>query len=153
MIDPITFEVLTHSLAAIIDETALTIRQVSPSPVANQVYDFNSCLMNKEGDTYSVGNYIVSHADTIPAIAKYVIAEYYDDPGIEEGDMFLSNDPYIGSPHQTCSSVIAPIFWKDEIVSWSGATVHVIDVGGPVEGQVAFGAQSAYAEGKIFAPS
>ena len=152
LVDPITFEVLTHRLATINDETALTIRQVSPSPVANQVYDFNSCLMTKEGNAYSVGNYIVSHADTIPAIAKYVLADYSTDPGIEDGDMFLSNDPYIGSPHQTCSSVIAPIFWDGKIVCWSGATVHVIDVGGPVEGQVAFGAKSAYAEGKIIPP-
>src|SRR5579875_248115 len=151
-IDPITFEVLTHRLIAINDETALTIRQVSPSPVANQVYDFNSCLMTKDGDAFTVGNYIVSHADSIPAITKNVIAEFSENPGISEGDMFLCNDPYTGSPHQTCSTVVAPIFWKGEIVSWSGATVHVIDVGGPVEGQVAFGAQSLFAEQRVTTP-
>ncbi len=152
MLDSITFEVLSHRLTTINDETALTIRLVSPSPVANQVFDFNSCLMTTDGDAFTVGNYIVSHAVAIPTITKNVISEYKENPGIFEGDMFLCNDPYTGSPHQTCSTVVAPTFWKGEIVSWSGATVHVIDVGGPVEGQVAFGAQSIFAEQRVTTP-
>ena len=49
-------------------------------------------------------------------------------------------------------TVVAPIFVGDEIVGWTGSTVHQIDLGGPVEGQVQIGAQSIWAEQPIFPP-
>ena len=64
----------------------------------------------------------------------------------------MCNDPYVGACHQMDVTVVAPIFVGDELLGWTGSTVHQIDLGGPVEGQVQIGATSIWGEQPIFPP-
>jgi N-methylhydantoinase B len=151
-LDPVTLEILSSRLAAINDEAATTMRLVSGSPVANEAYDMNVGLMNAEGDCIAIGVYISIHALSLSATVKDIIREYTEAPGIRPGDVFMSNDPYVGACHQMDITVVAPIFCDDELVGWTGSTVHQIDLGGPVEGQVQIGATSIWGEQPIFPP-
>ena len=151
-LDPVAFEILSSRLAAINDEAAMTMRLVSGSPVANEAYDMNVGLMNAEGECIAIGVYISIHALALTATVKDIMREYVDDPGINPGDVFMSNDPYVGACHQMDITVVAPIFVGDELIAWTGSTVHQIDLGGPVEGQVQIGAQSIWAEQPLFPP-
>ena len=54
-IDPITFEVIRHKLEAITEEQAITLKNVSGSPVVTEATDFNvgiyladGAIVNKE---------------------------------------------------------------------------------------------------------
>lgn len=151
-LDPVTFEILSSRLAAINDEAAMTMRLVSGSPVANEAYDMNVGLMNADGDCVAIGLYISIHALALTATVKDIKRDYADDPGINPGDVFMCNDPYVGACHQMDVTVVAPIFVDEELVGWTGSTVHQIDLGGPVEGQVQIGAQSIWGEQPIFPP-
>ncbi len=151
-LDPVAFEILSSRLAAINDEAAMTMRLVSGSPVANEAYDMNVGLMNAEGECIAIGVYISIHALALTATVKDITREYVEDPGINPGDVFMSNDPYVGACHQMDVTVVAPIFVGDEVIAWTGSTVHQIDLGGPVEGQVQIGAQSIWAEQPLFPP-
>ncbi len=151
-LDPVTFEILSSRLAAINDEAAMTMRLVSGSPVANEAYDMNVGLMNADGDCIAIGVYISIHALALTATVKDISRDFEANPGIHPGDVFMCNDPYVGACHQMDVTVVAPIFVGDEIVGWTGSTVHQIDLGGPVEGQVQIGAQSIWAEQPIFPP-
>jgi N-methylhydantoinase B len=151
-LDPVTLEILSSRLAAINDEAATTMRLVSGSPVANEAYDMNVGLMNAEGDCIAIGVYISIHALSLSATVKDILREYSEAPGIGPGDVFMCNDPYVGACHQMDITVVAPIFCDDELVGWTGSTVHQIDLGGPVEGQVQIGATSIWGEQPIFPP-
>jgi N-methylhydantoinase B len=151
-LDPVTFEILSSRLAAINDEAAMTMRLVSGSPVANEAYDMNVGLMNADGDCIAIGVYISIHALALTATVKDIKREYADDPGIHPGDVFMSNDPYVGACHQMDITVVSPIFVDGELIAWTGSTVHQIDLGGPVEGQVQIGAQSIWGEQPLFPP-
>ncbi|MGH2851100.1 MAG: hydantoinase B/oxoprolinase family protein, partial [Solirubrobacteraceae bacterium] len=124
----------------------------SGSPVANEAYDMNVGLMNAEGDCIAIGVYISIHALSLSATVKDILCEYSEAPGIRPGDVFMCNDPYVGACHQMDITVVAPIFCDDELVGWTGSTVHQIDLGGPVEGQVQIGATSIWGEQPIFPP-
>ena len=128
------------------------MRLVSGSPVANEAYDMNVGLMNAEGDCIAIGVYISIHALSLSATVKDILREYSEAPGIRPGDVFMSNDPYVGACHQMDITVVAPIFCDEELVGWTGSTVHQIDLGGPVEGQVQIGATSIWGEQPIFPP-
>jgi N-methylhydantoinase B len=151
-LDPITFEILSSRLSAINDEAATTMRLVSGSPVANEAYDMNVGLMDANGDCFAIGVYITIHALALSATVRWIKEEYATDPGIHPGDIFMSNDPYVGACHQMDVVVVAPIFADGELVAWTGSTVHQIDLGGPVEGQVQVGATSVWGEQPIFPP-
>ena len=151
-IDPITFEVLRHRLWAINDEAGATIRRISGSPVATEAYDFNTGLLNAQGNMVLVGVYISAHASVQDLIVQHILQEYSDNPGIGEDDMFLTGDPYVGALHQPDITCVAPIHWEGELVAWCGCTVHQVDVGGPVAGSVTVGARSIYEEAPPISP-
>ena len=151
-LDPVTLEILSSRLAAVNDEAAATMRLVSGSPVANEAYDMNVGLMNAEGDCIAIGVYISIHALSLSATVKDIQREFAENPGFGPGDVFMCNDPYVGACHQMDITVVAPIFVGDELLGWTGSTVHQIDLGGPVEGQVQIGATSIWGEQPIFPP-
>ncbi|MDZ4247454.1 MAG: hydantoinase B/oxoprolinase family protein, partial [Dehalococcoidia bacterium] len=61
-ISPITFEIINNAMVAINDEAAATVRFVSGSPVATDVFDYNTGLLTAEGDVFATGIYISIHA-------------------------------------------------------------------------------------------
>ena len=146
MMDPITFEVLRHRLATIVDEGATVMRNVSGSPSVAQSNDCNVALLTTAGEGVIIGRTIASHAMSCIQTSKYVLREYQQNPGINPGDMFFTNHPYIGTPHQTCGVMVAPIFVGGRIIAWSGAGIHFGDVGGTTPGQVSIGAKSIWDE-------
>ena len=150
-LDPVTFEILRSRLSAINDEAAMTMRLVSGSPVANEAYDMNVGLMDAGGDCFAIGMYITIHALALSSTVKD-IRQRFAAGDIGPGDVFMSNDPYVGACHQMDVAVVAPIFAGGRLVAWTGSTVHQIDLGGPVEGQVQLGATSIWSEQPLFPP-
>src|SRR5262249_60573779 len=124
----------------------MTMRLVSGSPVANEAYDMNVGLMDAAGDCFAIGLYITIHALALSSTVKDIQRQYAEDPGIQPGDVFMSNDPYVGACHQMDVAVVSPIFAGEQLVGWTGSTVHQIDLGGPVEGQVQLGATAIWSE-------
>jgi N-methylhydantoinase B len=144
--DAILFEVLRHRLWAINDEAATTIARVSGSPVANESYDFNTALMDRDGNVVVIGAYVMAHACALDRVVRYVIDEHSEDPGFGPGDMYVTNDPYVGAMHQPDVVVVAPIFVDGALTMWCGSVVHQPDVGGPLAGSVTAGARSIFQE-------
>lgn len=153
MLDQITFEILRHRLWAINDEAAATLSLISGSPVANEVFDFNTALLTGDGEVFIIGPYIAIHAISLEDVVKDILAEYKDNPGIGEDDMFLCNDPYVGAMHQNDVTLVAPVHWEGELIAWTGCAVHQVDVGGPGKGQVNVNATSIYEEAPLIPPS
>ncbi len=152
-IDPVTFEILRHRLFAINDEAAATLRLVSGSPVANEAYDFNTGIMDAGGGVCVLGIYIGIHATSMEDVVKYILQELKDNPGIGPDDMFICNDPYMGAMHQSDVVLVAPIHYKGELIAWTGAAIHQVDVGGPVRGrQCALGAENIFQEAPPMPP-
>jgi len=151
-LDPKTFEILRHRLWYINDEGARTISRLSGSPVATEVFDMNTGLMTAGGDLVYIDTFICAQATTLAPFVKHLIQEYRDDPGFGPDDIFLCNDPYVSVCHQNCVMVAGPVHWKDQPVAWTGASLHVIDVGGPVAGQVQVGAADIFGEQPLIGP-
>ena len=109
-LDPVTFEILRHRLVTIVNEGAISLRNVSGSPTVALSNDCNVALLNDRGEAVVVGPTIVTHALACSYACNYVNEHYALNPGINPGDMFFTNDPYIATPHQTCTVVVGPMF-------------------------------------------
>ena len=151
-LDPSLFEIIRHRLWYLNDEGALTISRLSGSPVATEVFDMNTGLMTASGDLVYIDNFICAQATTLSSLVRHLREHYADNPGFGPEDIFLCNDPYISVCHQTCVQVAGPVFWEDEIVAWTGASLHVIDVGGPLAGQVQIDAADIFGEQPLTGP-
>ena len=153
MTDAALFEVLRNRLWAINDEAVDAIVAVSGSPIATEGNDFNSGILTATGEVALAGPYVLVHAAALGQVVRYVIEEFGDEPGIGSGDMFITNDTYVGAPHQPDVMVVAPVYRDDRLIAWCGSCVHQNDVGGPVPGSITVGASSIYEEAVPMAPT
>jgi N-methylhydantoinase B len=151
-VDPITFEILRHRLWSINEEGANTLERVSGSLIASEVHDMNTSIMTAAGDSLVIAPYMLVHAISMETLAKDVLATCADNPGIRPDDMFLCNDPFAGAQHQMDVVVLGAIHYESELIGWVGSTIHQIDLGGPVPGQVQVGAKDIYGEQPLFPP-
>ena len=83
----------------------------------------------------------------MPKIVKGVIALLGDD--IHEGDVILHNDPYLGATHSPDVAIVIPIFFDGELVGFSGASAHLLDIGGAYPG-LAIDLVDNWSEGNIY---
>lgn len=151
-LDPITLEVLRHRLWMINDEQGKVATQISGSPVVYEAKDFNCSLLTPEGDSLFVGVYTTRLSLCLNVAAKHIIAHLRENPGIRDGDAFITNDPWAGASHMNDFLILAPIFWEDETVAWSGIAMHEMDVGGPNPGSFTVGAKEVFGEAPVIPP-
>jgi N-methylhydantoinase B len=151
-LDPFTFEVLRHRLWTINVEGALALQRVSGSPLATEAFDMNTSIMTAAGEVVFVGPYLLTGPMGQGLIVRGILADANGTGPLEPGDVFLCNDPYAGSAHQNCVTLVAPIHVDGALVAWTGATLHVVDVGGPTAGQVGIGARSIHDEAPATPP-
>lgn len=132
-VGPIDFEVLRHRLWQINDEQGRTIINVSGSPVASEANDFNVGIANAKGEIVCVGSYM---GQLILGLGSAVKNAYslFGEEGIEDGDIYLTDDPWLGAVHQNDVCLMAPVFWEGKLISWVGSSIHQVDVGGGFEG-------------------
>ena len=75
----------------------------------------------------SAGTYL--HAVIPPIVIKYILREYSDNPGIEDGDIFYTNDALYGGIHNPDQCAIVPVFHNGELIAWAAALSHTTETG------------------------
>ncbi|MBO9524158.1 MAG: hydantoinase B/oxoprolinase family protein [Nocardioidaceae bacterium] len=148
-LDPITFEVIRNKLSAITEEQAITLKNVSGSPVVTEATDFNVGIYLGDGSVVTMGPQVLFHSGSMASVVRNIITDCEANPGISEGDMFVLNDPYKGALHQMDVTFVAPVFAEGRRVAWVGACAHQIDVGGMNFGSWSLGARGIQEEAML----
>ncbi len=151
-IDPITYEVVRHAMWNVNVEHGNTIMKISGSPICAYGHDFNPCLLDERGDFVFFGPFLQYLSSATSSAVKWTLENRSENPGIEDGDVFLTNDPWVGATHQSDVSLIAPIFWEDELFCWVGNTLHQWDLGGTSPGGFNTTAEDVFSESGCIPP-
>lgn len=149
-LDVVTFEVLRHRLWEINDEMGVMAGRISGSPAVYESGDFNSALLTADGRGLFTGVYVIRQSAALDVMVQSVIRSF--DGDIEDGDMFLTNDPWYGALHAMDYAVVAPVFWEGRCIAWTGVVMHEMDVGGPRPGSWSVGARNVYEECPLMPP-
>ncbi len=131
--DLITFEVLRHRLWQINDEQGRSIINVSGSPVASEVNDFNVGLADAQGNLICLGPYNLFHVSSNGLMIRNAL-KVLGEKHIGEGDVYICNDPWMGAVHHSDVCFIAPVHYRGELVAWASSTIHQVDIGGTARG-------------------
>jgi N-methylhydantoinase B len=130
--DPITLEILWSRLVAVADEAATTLLRTAFSPIIRESNDFATCLMNADGETLAeCSGGIPTFAGLLGRTARACLQKYPAESW-REGDVVITNDPWIGTGHLPDVAMIVPIFHKGKLVAFSGSAAHTPDIGGNV---------------------
>jgi N-methylhydantoinase B len=144
--DSFLFEVLRHNLWNINDEHGTTILKVSGSPIASTAEDFQTAILTEDAEFVFFGPRIQTQSGTMDLAIKWILENRSANPGIDEGDIFLCNDPWIGATHQQDVGLFAPVFWEGKLFCWVGNALHQYDIGGSTPGGFCPDAEDTFVE-------
>src|SRR5690606_13521272 len=68
---------------------------------------------------------------TLPKTVQATVASIGMD-AMRPGDVFITNNPWIGTGHLNDVCLVKPIFHADRIVGFAATTGHVPDIGGKI---------------------
>jgi 5-oxoprolinase (ATP-hydrolysing) len=150
-IDPVTLAILQNRLDVITHEMGIIMQRTARSTIFSQAHDFSCFITNPEGELISQADGLPIHTGSGGFAVRGILNAF--EGRIEEGDMFLLNDPYIGGGnHLPDWTVIAPIFEKGELCGFVCNRAHQVDVGGGVIGTYNSDATEIFHEGFRITP-
>lgn len=130
--DPIFLEVFWTRMRSIVDEAAKLIVRTSFSTLSTEANDFAVVLTDSQGrSVIENSSSIPSFIGTLPATVKAAIARF----GIENmksGDVYITNNPWIGTGHLNDFCFIKPIFRQNRLIAFAATAAHMPDVGGRI---------------------
>lgn len=151
-IDPITYEVVRYALLNANLEHGTLLQRLCVSPVTMLTRDFQASILSEDGDVVFFGPDVQYFSMAHALTTKWILENRSVNPGVNEGDMFLSNDPFVGAPHQSDTAVLAPVFVDGELFCWVANILHHVDLGGSQPGSFCLDARDAWSEPTAFPP-
>lgn len=146
-VDPFTFEIVRHKLFRITEEASIALENASGTSITAEGHDLMVSLYRGDGSLMVGGAGFIQHITSASQAVKHILALFAEDPGLEEDDIYLFNDPYSGALHAPDIYLIAPIFWDGRLAGFVAGFVHVSDIGGVDPGGFCPRARSSYEEG------
>lgn len=132
--DGIVSQVLWARLRALMNEAGATLKRTAFSFPTRESNDFATVLMDMHGDAIAQSDQsIPSFLATLPLTTQAML-ERRPCGAWHEGDVMLTNDPWLGAGHLPDVSIVQPIFWLGRLVGFVGSITHVSDIGGTLFG-------------------
>ncbi len=140
-VDPITLDIIENALRNARYEMDAVLFRTAMSPGIREQHDEFPLIANLDGKMVvgQFGSFI------------HGFLENYDGT-VEEGDIFLTNDPYScdgAISHANDWLLLLPIFKDGRLLSWSAMFGHMTDVGGKVPGSLPTDARHIFEEGLL----
>jgi N-methylhydantoinase B len=151
-VDPVTAEVVRYALLNANFEHADLIQRLCVSPVTMLTRDYQASVLTEDGELVCLGPNLQYFSTSHCLTVKWTLENRSANPGIRPGDIFLSNDPYVGAPHQPDTCIYAPLFFAEDIFCWVANSMHLADVGGSVQGSFCITATDAWMDPPSFPP-
>jgi N-methylhydantoinase B len=126
-VHPVTYEVVRNRLLAITDEMRIALQSVSGSPTVTEASDFFTGLYLPDGEFATMGLQVTHEAPPVGALIRHITAA---GRVVNDGDMFIANDPFVAALHQNDVQMAAPVYHDGEIIAWAGVMAHETDMGG-----------------------
>ncbi len=109
-------------------------------------------VFTAKGDLSNASCGTFLHAVIQPVLIKFIMKRYAENPGVKEGDIWFTNDAVYGGIHNPDEVVLIPVFYKGELIAWTGAAQHTTETGASEPGGMPINANSRFFEGMNFPP-
>jgi len=145
--DPVSLEIMWSRLLNITEEMWTTVLRTAVSTIIASANDFGCEIMDADGRS-------IAHAYrsmpvfnmTMPNVTKEILKKYPLDE-INQGDVFLTNDPWLCAGHLPDIAVVSPVFFQGRCVGFVGSIANTSDIGGSLDQK---NVHDSYEEGIFF---
>ena len=140
----VAYQVMWNRLISVVEEQAQALVRTAFSTSVREAGDLSAGVYDTHGRMLAQAvtgtpGHVNAMAD---AVAHFIRRIGRDN--IFEGDVYITNDPWMGTGHLHDITVVTPAFHKGQRVGFFACTAHIVDIGGR-----GFGADAAsvYEEG------
>ena len=129
-IDTITLGIVWDHLISIADEILLTLVRTSFSITVREAWDVGAVIFDRTGRPVAQGSqstpaFTGTAFYTVEKLLKIITRN-----DLEQGDVIITNDPWIGTGHLSDVSVLRPVFRNGILIGFVMTITHLVDVGG-----------------------
>ena len=147
------WELIGKASQFIAEEMGISLKRTAISSNIKERMDHSCAILDKSGRIVAQAEHIPVHLGSFK-IGSTNLLQWISSNRIElsDGDMILTNDPYITGTHLNDVMLLAPVHHEDSICAYVVNKAHIVDVGGPVFGSLNPNAKNLYQEGVIIPP-
>jgi len=142
--DPVTMQVIRYALEAIADDMGYNLMRMGRTTIVKEIMDINCAVLDSTGGILAQAHLCPLMMFSLPATASHMLKHVR---GIDDGDVIICNDPYLGGQHLLDMQFFAPVYFDGELIAFVANIAHQLDMGGAVPGGVAGGLTEIYQEG------
>jgi N-methylhydantoinase B len=133
-----------NRLISIVEEQAQALIRTAFSTSVREAGDLSAGVYDAQGRMLAQAvtgtpGHVNAMADALAHFIRRIGRET-----MAEGDVYITNDPWEGTGHLHDFTMVTPVFFNGQLVSFFACTAHVVDVGGRGFGA---DAHSVYEEG------
>jgi N-methylhydantoinase B/oxoprolinase/acetone carboxylase alpha subunit len=129
-LNALDLEIAWSRIASIADEADANVMRTAFSSIIRDSHDYSCAIYDARGNLLSQPNFVTpGHMGGMTAAMK-TLGDHFPYDTLRDGDMIITNDPWIMSGHLPDILVTAPVFRKDRLVAFAACVFHHQDIGG-----------------------
>ncbi len=145
-LNAICTQVMWNRLIAVVEEQAQALLRTAFGTITREAGDLSAGVYDTTGRMIAQAmTGTPGHVNTMATAVAHFF-DKYPPRTMKPGDVFITNDPWLGTGHLFDYVVMTPVFLGKKLVAFFASTCHVIDVGGV--GMTA-NANSSFEEGTL----
>ena len=129
-IDQIHMQIQWNRLLSVVEEQAQVLVRTAFSTSAREAGDISAGVFDPVGRMLAQA--VTGTPGHVNAMASSVgsFLEIFPVTTMQDGDVYVTNDPWKGTGHLNDFTVVTPTFHRGQVVALFACTTHVVDVGG-----------------------
>ena len=129
-LDAIRTQVMWNRLVAVVEEQAQSLLRTAFGTITREAGDLSAGVYNVEGHMIAQAmTGTPGHVNTMATAVAHFF-ERYPPSTMKPGDVYITNDPWLGTGHLFDYVMLTPVFLGKKLIAFFASTCHVIDVGG-----------------------
>jgi N-methylhydantoinase B len=123
-------QIMWNRLIAVVEEGAQVLLKTAFGAITREAGDLSAGVYDTRGRMLAQAvTGTPGHVNTMAAAVSHFL-ERYPAGAMHPGDVYVTNDPWMGTGHLFDFVVVTPVFRREKLVGFFAATCHVIDIGG-----------------------
>lgn len=123
-------QIMWNRLLSVVEEQAQVLIRTAFSTSVREAGDLSAGVFDLKSRMLAQAvTGTPGHVNAMAASVGFFL-DRYPAASMEEGDVFITNDPWLGTGHTHDFTVVTPTFLNGKVVALFASTSHVVDVGG-----------------------
>jgi N-methylhydantoinase B len=123
-------QIMWNRLIAVVEEQAQTLLRTAFSTIVREAGDLSAGVFDRQGRMLAQAvTGTPGHVNSMAESVKHFI-RHFPLETMREGDVYITNDPWMGTGHLNDFVVTTPCFRNGRLVALFSCTSHLMDIGG-----------------------